>query len=94
MKKFLLLSTIILLGASVNAAPAFNPQAVNEFRSVQSQNIRDMNSMKEQRFKHEEYLRIQKEKQNKELETQDPAIKRIFNKQPAQQNVEFVEQNG
>ncbi len=96
MKKALLLLTIIAAGTCANATPPFNPQAVTEFRTLQSQNIRDMQSMQEQRLKHEEYLRIKEEKQNKnrELENQDPAIKRIFNRKPVQQNVEFVQENG
>ena len=98
MKKVLLLSSILALGCSVNANPAFNTQVINEFQSFQGQNVRDMNYSKE-RFKHDEYTRLQtvqelKDKENKEIETQEPAIKRIFNRKPVKDNAKFIEENG
>lgn len=99
MKKILLLSFIIIPGIAVNADPMLPPQMMTEIHSFQGQTVHDMNYIRQQRFKQEEYdemkdLNEQKAKKNKELEEQEPAIKRIFGKKPAQQNVQFKEENG
>lgn len=99
MKKVLLLSSILALGCAVNANPAFNTQVINEFQSFQGQNVRDMNYATKERLKHDEYTRLKniqelKDKENKGIETQEPAIKRIFNRKPVTEKAKFVEEDG
>lgn len=99
MKKLLLLSAIIFTGCIVSANPMLPPQIMTEVQSFQGQTVHDMNYIRQQRFKQEEYdemkdLNEQKAKKNKELEYQEPAIKKIFGKKPARQNVKFKEENG
>ncbi len=100
MKKVLLLSSIVFLGAlTAGAEPMLPPQVMGEIHSFQGQTVHDMNYIRQQRFKQEEIdemkdLTEQKEAKNRELEAQEPAIKRIFGKKPAQQNVQFTEENG
>jgi len=100
MKKLLLLSTVVLLGCAANANPGIMPFAT-EMHSLQGQTVHDMNYIRQQEFKHREYnemkdLQQQKDKKNKEIEIQEPAMKKIFYKTPAPQtqNLEFTEENG
>ena len=93
------LSAIIFTGCIVSANPMLPPQIMTEVQSFQGQTVHDMNYIRQQRFKQEEYdemkdLNEQKAKKNKELENQEPAIKKIFGKKPARQNVKFKEENG
>lgn len=100
MKKVLLLSSIVFLGAlTAGAEPMLPPQVMGEIQSFQGQTVHDMNYIRQQRFKQEEIdemkdLTEQKEAKNRELEAQEPAIKKIFGKKPAGQNVQFTEENG
>ncbi len=99
MKKFILLSSILLLGSIVSADPMIPPQVMTEMHSFQGQTVHDMNYIRQQKFKQEEYdemkdLNEQKAKKNKELEEQEPAIKKIFGRKPTNQNVQFKEENG
>lgn len=98
MKKILLLSAIFTLGCAASANPGMMP-LVTEMQSLQGQTVHDMNYIRQQEFKHREYnemkdLQQQKAKKNSEIENQSPAVKKIFNKTPVRQNVEFVEENG
>lgn len=99
MKKLILLSSILLLGSIVSADPMIPPQVMTEMHSFQGQTVHDMNYIRQQKFKQEEYdemkdLNEQKAKKNKELEEQEPAIKKIFGRKPTNQNVQFKEENG
>lgn len=100
MKKLLLLSIGIFLGLSANADPMIPPQVMTEMHSFQGQTVHDMNYIRQQRFKQEEYdemkdLNEQKAKKNKKLESSSqPVIKRIFGKKPSSENVQFKEENG
>lgn len=99
MKKFILLSSILLLGSIVSADSMIPPQVMTEMHSFQGQTVHDMNYIRQQKFKQEEYdemkdLNEQKAKKNKELEEQEPAIKKIFGRKPTNQNVQFKEENG
>lgn len=99
MKKLILLSSILLLGSIVSADPMIPPQVMTEMHSFQGQTVHDMNYIRQQKFKQEEYdemkdLNEQKAKKNKELEEQEPAIKKIFGRRPTNQNVQFKEENG
>lgn len=99
MKKLILLSSILLLSSIVSADPMIPPQVMTEMHSFQGQTVHDMNYIRQQKFKQEEYdemkdLNEQKAKKNKELEEQEPAIKKIFGRRPTNQNVQFKEENG
>lgn len=100
MKKALLLSSIFILGGiCVNAEPMLPHQFMGEFQSFQGQAVHDMNYIRQQKFKQEEInemkdLTEQKAEKNRELEEQEPAIKKIFGKKPTGQNVQFTEENG
>lgn len=100
MKKILLLSSIVFLSAlTAGAEPMLPPQMMGEFQSFQGQAVHDMKYIQQQRFKQEEINEMrdiaeQKAEKNRELEEQEPAIKRIFGKKPAGQNVQFTEENG
>lgn len=100
MKKVLVLSSIVVLGSlPACAEPMLPPQMMGEFQSFQGQAVHDMNYIMQQKFKQEEInemrdIEEQKAEKNRELEAQEPAIKRIFGKKPAQQNVQFTEENG
>uniref|UniRef100_UPI004029C4FA hypothetical protein n=1 Tax=Candidatus Scatousia sp. TaxID=3085663 RepID=UPI004029C4FA len=82
------------------ADPMIPPQVMTEMHSFQGQTVHDMNYIRQQRFKQEEYdemkdLNEQKAKKNKELESSSqPVIKRIFGKKPSSENVQFKEENG
>lgn len=99
MKKILLISSIMLIGSVSNANPMMPPQVMTEIHSFQGQTVHDMNYIRQQKFKQEEYdemkdLNEQKAKKNKELEEQEPAIKKIFGRKPINQNVQFKKENG
>lgn len=100
MKKMLLLTSLVMLcGITADAEPMIPPQVMTEMHSFQGQTVHDMNYLRQQRFKQEEIdemkdLTEQKEAKNREIEAQEPAIKRIFGKKPAKQNVQFTEENG
>lgn len=100
MKKVLLLSIGLFFGLSANADPMIPPQVMTEMHSFQGQTVHDMNYIRQQRFKQEEYdemkdLNEQKAKKNKELENStQPVIKRIFGKKTSSENVQFKEENG
>lgn len=99
MKKVLLLSLLIFAGATLANAMPIDPGAINAIQTFQGQSVHDMNSIRQQRFRYEEYnemkdMKEQKEKKNRELQSEDPAIKRIFNRKPTSDNVQFKEENG
>lgn len=102
MKKYLVLIAFLATTLSVSANPGFSPAAVNSIQSLQGFGTHELNSYKQQRFRYEEIndakdIKEQKEQFRKQQEQQDlsedPAMKRIFNRQ-TQKDVKFVEEDG
>lgn len=102
MKKFLILTLLIAGAMPVMANPGLNPSTINSIQSLQGFGTHELNSYRQQRFRYEEIndakdIKEQKEKFKRQQEQQeiveDPAMKRIFNRQP-QQDVKFVEEDG
>jgi len=100
--KFIVLS-IALLGA--NAGFAFDPGMSNAtimnpaMGNIGVTPAHDMQMIKDLKLRYDIYNDVQDRKQERireldEPQLTEPAMKRIFNRQPAQQNVQFVEENG
>ena len=103
--KQLWISAIIIsaLSSSALAYPDIPPSAINDIHGIQGINKHDMQLMLQQKFRQEEFdetkdIQEQKNKKNKELEnaeiySDDPAIKKFLNKKK-NKNVNFVQKDG
>lgn len=98
--KYGILLSVIVLGTSAFAAGMDVPAgAMNQIMGVGvGTQLHDMQMIKDMNFRYQEYndykdLKEQQAEKNKEFKLTEPAMKRIYNRQP-KQNVQFVEQNG
>ncbi len=107
MRKISLAVFMVLLtlnGASVSANPGMDAggmiNMINSPMGIGGNQVHDMKMIDDMKFRYREYndyKDVQENKQEKaakEFKLTEPAMQKIYNSRPQQQNVQFVEQNG
>lgn len=102
MKKYIILLGFILAGsasfafdAGMSNATLMNPSMGN----IGVTPAHDLQMIKDLKLRYEIYNDVKEDKEERirqldEPQITEPAMKRILNRRPAQQNVQFVEENG
>lgn len=102
--KYAILLSTIIIGSSAFANPGMEAggmmNLINSPMGIGGSQIHDMKMIDDMKFRYREYndyKDVQENKQEKaakEFKLTEPAMQKIYNSRPQQQNVQFVEQNG